>query len=622
MEKFRLDERTLTLMQRMWRDYMRRYLGRLSLAIFCMAVVGASSGAIIYLTEITLDKALIDRNERMIWLVAGGFVVVALARGFGNLGQTTLMQSIGLRIIQRLQGQMFHALQQADIQFLHDAGTARQISRFTNDVHYLRDTITKVFTGAGRDILVLVVLVGQMFWLNWQLALVAFVVFPISVMPVLRIGRRLRRVSANTQSAYGQMTSVLDDSLKGARQVRAYRMQDYEQERAEGCFDALYRLTFKAAWVRALTYPLLDGLAGTALAGILAWGGYEILAGTMTVGQFMAFFIAVVSAYQPMRSLANLNASLQEGLAAAQRIFSIIDYEPRIREHPKAIAKPPGKGHIRLDGVRFSYAGHTAPGPTLNGVDIDVPAGTTVALVGPSGAGKSTILNLIARFYDVDQGRVMIDGHDVRRLGIDSLMANIGLISQETGLFNDSVRANIAYGRFGAGEDEVIAAAKAAHADGFIRDLPDGYDTQVGEMGVRLSGGQRQRIAIARAMLKNAAILLLDEATSALDTQSERHVQQALQQLMRGRTCVVIAHRLSTITHADRIYVLDKGGVVEQGSHEELLGQDGLYARLCRMQFHGAGDGSDGSDEGEAGEEKQEPPPAAARHALTAPAGE
>ena len=583
-KRLTLDHDTRLLVARLWRDYMRHYVGRIAIAVVCMTIVGAASGGVVYLVEKTLDDALIQGSETMIWFVAVGFFVVALVRGVANFAQTTLMHSVGLRIIERMQSQMFRALQRADIQYLHDEGTARQLSRFSNDVHFLRDAISKVFTSAGRDSIVVIVLVGQMFYLNWQMAIVAFVFFPLSVMPIIRIGRRLRRVSANTQTEFGQMTSVLDDSLKGARQVRAYRMQAYEQARADSAFAAMYKLIFKAAVVRSLTYPIMDGLSGGALAAILVWGGYQILEGAMTVGQFMAFFMAVITAYQPMRSIANLNAALQEGLAAAQRIFSVIDHEPTIQDKPDAKGLRPHDGRVALKQVEFAYSSGE---PVLRGVDIEIPAGETVALVGPSGAGKSTVLNLIPRFYDVAAGSVEIDGQDVREVTLDSLLAQIGLVSQETTLFNDTIRANIAYGRIDAPEEEIVEAAKSAAAHDFIQDLPNGYDTVVGEQGLKLSGGQRQRIAIARAMLKNAPILLLDEATSALDTESERQVQGALKRLMAGRTVVVIAHRLSTIADADRIYVMDKGRVVESGDHRSLSAKGGLYARLQAMQFHG-----------------------------------
>lgn len=583
MQKKLIDETSRRLIGRLWRDYVSHFIPRIVAAVICMALVGGASGGMIFLVEKTLDDALISGNEDMIWFVAGGFLIIALTRGSANFAQATLMQSVGLNTIRMMQGQMFAALQRAEIQFLQDQGTARQLSRFSNDVHYLRVAVTKVFTTAGRDIMVAGVLIGQMFYINWQMAVVAFVFFPLSVYPIVKIGRRLRRVSTNTQQEFGQMTSVLDDSLKGARQVRAYRMHAYEQERADAAFSRMYRLMLKASIVRSLTYPLMDTLAGLALAGILIWGGYQILDGVMTVGQFMAFFIAVISAYQPMRSLANMNASLQEGLAAAQRVFGIIDHKPLIADKPGAVPLKAGLGAVTLRAVSFAY-GETDP--VLHGVDMEIPAGKTVALVGPSGAGKTTVLNLIPRFYDVTGGSIEIDGQDVRNVTLDSLLDQIGLVSQETALFNDTIRANIAYGRLGADEADIIEAAKGAAAHDFIMNLPDGYDTVVGEQGLKLSGGQRQRIAIARAMLKNAPILLLDEATSALDAESERVVQEALGRLMEGRTTIVIAHRLATIHRADRIYVMDRGRVVESGTHAVLSSKPGgLYAHLCSMQF-------------------------------------
>lgn len=581
-QRFRLDERTVTLTRRLWRDYMVKYWGRLALAVIAMIIVALSDVAMAKLVEESLDDALVAQDEFMLWVVASAYLVFSILRGLSNFCQSTLMHNIGLRIIQTFQNEMFSKLQRVEIQFLHDEGTGRQLSRFSNDSHILREAITKVFTGAGRDLAKVVGLVGLMFYQNWQLALIAFVFFPISVFPIARIGRRLRKVSTNTQGEYGQMMSVLDDSLKNARQVRAYGMHTYEEKRAASVFGEMYRLIFKSALVRSLSYPIMDTLSGFVLFGILLIGGYQILDGQQSVGSFMSFFFAVFLAYQPMRSLAAMNATLQEGLAAAFRIFTLIDYEPKIRDKPDAKPFVPGKGEVALSNVRFSYKSSEE---VLHGINLSAASGETIALVGPSGSGKTTILNLIPRFYDVTEGTMLIDGQDVREVTLESLMSQIGLVSQEPALFNDTVRANIAYGRQGASEQEIVEAAKGAAAHDFIEALPRGYDTMVGEMGIKLSGGQRQRIAIARAMLKNAPILLLDEATSALDTESERQVQAALKRLMAGRTTIVIAHRLSTIVDADRIYVLEKGRVLESGSHRELIARDGLYQRLCRLQM-------------------------------------
>jgi subfamily B ATP-binding cassette protein MsbA len=366
-------------------------------------------------------------------------------------------------------------------------------------------------------------------------------------------------------------------------------MEVYEMSRAQRLIESLYRLVEKAQRVRSISSPMMEALGGIAVALVILYGGHQVLSGARSPGAFFSFIAALLLAYQPLKTLAGLNANLQEGLAAAQRLFTVIDIEPEIFDREGAAPLHVAGGEVRFDDVRFSYG---AGAQALRGVTLEVPAGKTVALVGASGAGKSTIMNLIPRFYDVDAGAVLIDGQDVRNVTLGSLRAAIGLVSQEVSLFDDTVRANIAYGRFGAGEDEIVAAAKAAAADEFIRALPQGYDTMVGEHGVKLSGGQRQRLSIARAMLKNAPILLLDEATSALDTESERQVQGALKTLMHGRTTLVIAHRLSTVIEADIIYVVDGGRVVERGSHAELLRRDGTYARLHALQFLGRDNGA------------------------------
>ncbi len=565
---------------------MRAHWPRIAAAIVCMMLVAACVGAQAKLVEPILDHVLNKGAEWLIWVISLGFLATAVIKGLSNFAQSLLMQSVGLRVVQQLQGQMFRSILNADLAFLGREGTGKQLSRFTNDVNYLRDAVVKSFTGMGRDILILAVLIGVSLHLNWRMAIAAFVILPLAAFPIVKIGRRLRRVAADTQTEYGQMTALLDDSFKGARQVKAYTMEDHEQSRAEAAFATMYRLVLRAIRIRSTSYPIMETLTGVAIAGILIWGGYQIIWGQTTVGAFVGFIYALIAAYQPMRSLANINASLQEGLAAAQRIFDVIDYRSPIEQRADARPLAVAGGSIAVTGANFSYGDEIA---ALTDITLNVPGGRTVALVGPSGAGKSTVLNLIPRFYDLDSGTIEIDGQDVRDVTISSLRDAIGLVSQETGLFNDTVRANIAYGRPDADEDEIVAAAKAAAAHDFIRELPDGYDTVVGERGIRLSGGQRQRITIARAMLKNAPILLLDEATSALDSESERVVQQALTRLMTGRTSIVIAHRLSTVMDADLIYVLDRGRVCEQGTHAELLQRGGLYARLCKVQF-AAGD--------------------------------
>lgn len=587
--RFQIEPLTRELSARLWRNYMRQHLGYIGFAVIWMVIVAGCAAGMAKLVEFALDRAFIDRDEFWIWASAWGFFGLAVLRGIGSFLQSVTMQKVGLRIIEKMQNEMLGSFLAMEIQYFEREGTAKQLSRFTSDCYFLRDAVTKVFTGAGRDLLVLVAMIGLMIEQNWQLALFALVFFPLAVLPIARIGRRLRKVSEATQTELGQMTSVLDDSLKNARQVRAYSMQDHEAARGRNAFETTFTLTAKSVRTRAYSYPIMESLAGITLFFIILLGGFQILEGQQTVGSFMSFFFAVFMAYNPMRSLAGLNASLQHGLGAAKRIFGIIDYVPVIRDADGAVPLKPGKGTVTLQDVYFRY---DEDNPVLNGVDIDIAPGETVALVGPSGAGKTTVLNLIPRFYDVDGGSVRIDDQDVTKVTMASVMDQIALVSQEPALFNDTIGANIGFGKPGATRDEIEEAARNAAAHDFIQGLPEGYDTVVGEQGVRLSGGQRQRIAIARAMLKNAPILLLDEATSALDAESERKVQAALQKLMVGRTTVVIAHRLSTIRKADRIFVMDKGKVVEIGAHDDLVKKGGLYSRLCRIQFQ------DNSEEG------------------------
>ncbi len=576
------DAPTRLLVGRLVSEHVRPHLGRLLFAMGCMALVAAATAANAWLMQPVLDDVFLKGDETMLIFVPVAVIAIALIKGGAAYGQAVQMNYVGQRIISAVQIRMFAHLMRADLAFFHDNATGKLISRFNNDANLLRGAVSTALTGSVKDSMTLIFLITLMFYQDWILAAGAFVIFPLAVLPILRIGRRMRKVSANTQTQQGELTTILDEAFQGARHVRAYGMENYEIGRAQGAIEAIFRLVYKAARVRSLTHPIMETLGGIAIGFVVFYGGSRVLQGATTPGTFFSFITALLLAYQPLKSLANLNANLQEGLAAAQRIFALLDLEPEIQDRPGARELAAVRGHIRLGGVRFGYvAGTTA----LDGLDLDIAAGTTVALVGPSGAGKSTVLNLIPRFYDADDGQVLIDGNDVRDVTLASLRANIALVSQEISLFDDTVRANIAYGRPGAGQAEIVAAASAAGAHDFIMELPDGYDTHVGGRGLRLSGGQRQRLAIARAMLKDAPILLLDEATSALDSETERRVQGALSDLKRGRTTVVIAHRLSTVVAADRIYVMDAGRVIETGTHAELLAAHGAYARLYAMQF-------------------------------------
>ena len=603
-----LDARTLPMVKRLVRDYLVRYWLRIALAFALLGLVSACTATIPFILKELLDAAFSGgtaaENAWLIRAIAGLFspdprynqlyfialmtAAIFIVKGSAAYGAVTMMAYVGHRSVADIQDAMFARLMRADLGYFQNTPTGQLISAFTNDASAMRSLFSDTVVSIGRDIVTVVALVAAMFWIDWILSCVTFFVFPLIVLPVYRIGRRMRKVSANTQAEMAQFTTLQDESFQGIRHVKAYGMEDYETGRATSVVRRIFRLNYKAEKIRAITEPLLEAIAGLAIAAVLLYGGYQVIAEARTPGDFAGFIAALLLAYDPVRRLARLNANLQRGLAAAERVFAKLDIEPEIVDRPGARPLTLRSGGVRLDTVLFAYDGNApALGRNGQGVTLDVPAGRTVALVGPSGAGKTTVLNLIPRFFDVDGGAVLVDGQDVRDVTLASLRARIGLVSQETTLFDDTIRANIAYGKRGASEEEIVAAAQAAAAHDFIVELPQQYDTRVGGLGAKVSGGQRQRISIARAILKDAPILLLDEATSALDTESERQVQAALDSLRRGRTTVVIAHRLSTIVDADIVYVLDEGRVVECGSHSDLVAAGGAFARLHAQQAVG-----------------------------------
>lgn len=582
MSKLPLDHSSWLLLRRLVREGLRPYVVRLGLALVAMAVVAATTAMSAWLLDPVVNKVFVDRNKLMLWPVGLAVFATFAAKSVAAYFQATLMAEVGQRIIADMQIRLFGHLMRMDLAYFHRHNTGGLISRIINDVGQMRAAVSNALTSIGKDFLSVVFLVGVMFYQDWLLASFAFFVFPLAILPVVRLGKRMRRVTANTQAQMGDFTTILDQSFQGVRVVKTYGMEDYEKRKVADIVETVHRLIIKAARIRAASAPTMETLAGIAITIVVVYGGYRVIENETTAGAFFSFIAALLMAAQPMKALANMNTSLQEGLAAAQRLFEVLDTQPGITDRAQARPLQVAGGGVEFDRVSFGYDGERL---ALQELSLAVPAGRTVALVGPSGAGKSTVLNLIPRFYDVTSGAIRIDGTDVRDATIASLRSHIALVSQEITLFDDTVRANIAYGRFGAADDEIIAAARNAAAHDFIMALPDGYDTVVGEHGVKLSGGQRQRLSIARAMLKNAPILLLDEATSALDTESERLVQAALETLMKGRTTIVVAHRLSTVVNADLIYVIDQGRVAETGSHGELIGQRGVYARLHALQF-------------------------------------
>lgn len=578
-------EKSLPLMKRLAREYLSQHKGKLALAIICMIFAAAMTGANAWIMEPVINGIFLNEDPDMLVIIPLAIIAIAVVKSVAMYGQTVQLNYIGQRIISDMQMHLFAHLMKSDIGTFHEESTGRLISRFTNDIMTMRMAVSMIIIGLVRELLSMIFLVGVMIYQSWQLSLIALLIFPLAVWPVMRLGKRMRKLSRNTQEKLGHFTAQLDETFGGVRMVKAYNREPYESERAKTTIEHLFMLYYKTARVQAASSPIMEMLGGLAIAGIIYYGGLQVVNGDTTPGGFTSFIVAMLMAYKPMKSLSNLNTAMQNGLAAAERYFSAIDTAPSIQDAPDATTLDVQQAAIRFEDVSFHYTEDSAG---VKHVDITVPAGKSVALVGASGSGKSTLINLLLRFYEVQDGAITVDGQDIRSVTLQSLRSQMALVSQEIVLFDDSVRANIAYGREGASEEDIIEAAKNAAAHEFIMAMPQGYDTIIGADGVKLSGGQRQRLAIARAMLKNAPILLLDEATSALDTQSERQVQEALHRLMENRTTLVIAHRLSTIQQADVIYVLQQGEVAESGSHEELLAKRGIYAALYHNQFEQA----------------------------------
>jgi ATP-binding cassette, subfamily B, bacterial MsbA len=576
-------EQNLQILRRLLVNHVRPHVGRMSVAATAMVATAAATAGMAWLTEPLFDWIFTNREPWMLYLMAGGIVVAAGARGFGSYIQAIMLNRVGQRIIADIQARMFAHVIHSDLAYFHENPPGRLISRFINDVNMLRGAVTQSVIGMTRDALTAFALIGLLFYQDWKLALIASVGLPAAMFPIIRVGRRIQRVSTNSQIEVGNFAALLDETFQGARHVKAYGMEAYEAARAQRVIERIFVLVMKATKIRALATPFMEIIASTAMALVIAYAGTQVLTGETTPGRFFSFVAAMALAYQPIKNLVGLNATLMEGLAAASRVFALLDILPAVADRPGALPLPPGPRQVRFENVSFDY-GYGQQ--VLHSLSLELSAGKTVALVGPSGGGKSTIANLIPRFYDVTEGRLLIDGMDVRDVTLESLRADIAIVSQEVSLFHDTVRANISYGRPEAEQQEIEHAALLAGAADFIAELPNGYDTVVGPRGVKLSGGQRQRVAIARALLKNAPILLLDEATSALDNETERQVQAALNLLMEGRTTLVIAHRLSTIVDADLIYVIEHGRAVECGRHAELMARRGVYARLYAEQEH------------------------------------
>lgn len=561
---------------------VKPYWPRLAFAMVLMLFVAGATSAMAYLVKPVLDDIFMAKNRSMLYLVPPVVVGLYAVKGACAYGQQYLMQWVGQRIVTQYRIDLYAHLQRLSLGYFDRMPTGQLMSRITNDVNQIQGAVSSVVTGVLKDAFTIVGLCGVIVYRDWFLAIFALGVFPLCVIPLVKFGRRLRKISTRSQETMADVSVLLHETIVGARIVKGFCREDYEAQRFAREAWRLFGLRMKDVSTRALSSPLMEFLGGLGIAAIIFYGGYQVIEGTSTPGTFFSFLTALIMLYEPVKRLSGLNNEIQNGLAAATRVYQVLDTVPQIVDQPDAVEVEPLQKEIVFREVTFAYQ----PGkPVLKGINLTVPAGQVVAMVGTSGGGKTTLVNLLPRFYDVDGGEVLIDGVDIRRATLASLRGQIAIVTQQTILFNDTVRANIAYGRDGASEQEVWAAAEAAYATDFIKRLPQGLDTMIGEGGVLLSGGERQRLSIARALLADRPILILDEATSNLDTESEMFVQKALENLMRGRTTFVIAHRLSTVKRADRILVISNGEIVEEGRHDELVAKDGAYARLHRMQF-------------------------------------
>lgn len=563
-------------------SYIKPYMHRLLFAMVCTIMAAAGNLYIPWIIKDMIDEVLADKNGTMLNWIAASIIAIFIVRGLFWYGQNYLMSYVGQSVIIDIRAAVFKKLQRLSVSFYDKNKTGTIMSYVTNDVNALQSAMVENTIEMITEGFILIGSVVAMIYLDWRLTLFTVCTFPVVLWFMEFFGKKIRKTGGRIQECTADITSVLQESVASARVIKSFVREDYEVDRFDVENKANFRANMKNAQLMATSTPVVELVAAIGVTMIIWYGGNNVINGTITAGSLVAFLTYAVNISNPIKRLTRVIGNIQKALAAAQRVFMIIDMPEEIAESRDAKQLPEVIGKVEFQNVSFAY---NDKGNVITDLSFSVKPGEVIAIVGPSGAGKSTIANLLPRFYDVNKGDIKIDGHSVREVTLDSLREQVGIVPQETMLFNGSVYNNILYGRLDATKEEIEAAAKAANAHDFIMQLTDGYETKLGDRGVNLSGGQRQRIAIARAILKNPRILILDEATSALDTESERVVQEALDRLMVGRTSFVIAHRLSTVKNADKILVLEKGNLVESGTHDELLALDGLYAHLYKIQY-------------------------------------
>ena len=563
-------------------QYVKPYKSWLVISMVCMVIVASMAGAQAYLVKPLLDEIFFNKNGTMLKLVPLVIMGVFLVKGLFSYSYNYFLQKVGQSIIRDLRNLLYSHIQSLPLSFFQKKPTGELISRILSDVTLIQGAVSNVLVGILKDTCQVIFLIGVIFYQDWRMASIAMISLPLVIYPIVNFGRRHRRLSRGSQQTTAQVSNILYETITGNRIVKAFSMEKYEVSRFAKTLDELFAIVMRNTRIGAISSPLMEVLGGVGISLVVWYGGSQVLADKSTPGTFFSFLTALIMIYQPIKGVSAINNSLQQGIAAAERVFDVLDIQSDVAEKKDAIELPLIKDSIEFTNARFQYDENAE---VLKGINLKVKAGEVLAVVGTSGGGKSTLVNLIPRFYDVSSGSLTIDGTDIRDVTFKSLRNQIGVVTQQTILFNDTVRNNIAYGSPDASEEQIRDAARAAHALNFVDHLPQGFDTVIGESGARLSGGERQRISIARAILKNAPILILDEATSSLDTESEHEVQQAIENLVQSRTTIVIAHRLSTIRNADRIVVIQNGEIVEEGTHDTLLPLEGVYKMLHDMQF-------------------------------------